>query len=175
MMGAEPAYRKTENFRLIRDEITRLSLDKKKTPVIIIDEANYVSNAILNDLKLLFNFEMDSRDRAVVLLVGFPQLNSTLKLSIHEPFRQRVIMNYNLDGFSKDEGRAYINEKLAGAGCHQKIFDDAAIEAILNASDGTARMINKICNEAMIVGHAQNQNLINADIVMKAINECTLG
>lgn len=175
MMGAEPAYRKTENFRLIRDEITRLSLDKKKTPVIIIDEANYVSNAILNDLKLLFNFEMDSRDRAVVLLVGLPQLNSTLKLSIHEPFRQRIIMNYNLDGFSKDEGRAYINEKLAGAGCHQKIFDDAAIEAILNASDGTARMINKICNEAMIVGHAQNQNLINADIVMKAINECTLG
>ena len=175
MMGAEPAYRKTENFRLIRDEITRLSLDKKKTPVIIIDEANYVSNAILNDLKLLFNFEMDSRDRAVVLLVGLPQLNSTLKLSIQEPFRQRIIMNYNLDGFSKDEGRAYINEKLAGAGCHQKIFDDAAIEAILNASDGTARMINKICNEAMIVGHAQNQNLINADIVMKAINECTLG
>ena len=45
-----------------REEINRLALDKKKTPVIIIDEANYIKNAVLNDLKILFNFEMDSRD-----------------------------------------------------------------------------------------------------------------
>ena len=52
---------------------------------------------------MLFNFEMDSRDRAVVLLAGLPQLNSTLRLSIHEPFRQRIVMNYNLEGMSKTE------------------------------------------------------------------------
>ena len=51
---------------------------------------------------------MDSRDRAVILLVGLPQLNNTLQLSIHEPLRQRIIMNYNIDGYSKEEGRAYI-------------------------------------------------------------------
>lgn len=85
-LGAQAAYRKTENFHAIQDEITRLALDKKKTPVIIIDEANYVSSAVLNDLKILFNFEMDSRDRAVILLVDLPQLNNTLQLSIHEPF-----------------------------------------------------------------------------------------
>ncbi len=75
--GAQGAYRKTENFRLIQDEINRLALDKRKTPVIIIDEANYMNNAVLNDLKILFNFEMDSRDRAVILLAGLPQLNNT--------------------------------------------------------------------------------------------------
>ena len=85
---------------------------KKKTPVIIIDEANYIKNAVLNDLKILFNFEMDSRDRAVILLVGLPQLNNTLQLSIHEPLRQRIIMNYNVDGYSKEEGRAYMEWKL---------------------------------------------------------------
>ena len=68
---------------------------------IIIDEANYIKNAVLNDLKVLFNFEMDSRDRAVILLVGLPQLNNTLQLSIHEPLRQRIIMNYNIDGYSR--------------------------------------------------------------------------
>ena len=68
---------------------------------IIIDEANYIKNAVLNDLKILFNFEMDSRDRAVILLVGLPQLNNTLQLSIHEPLRQRIIMNYNIDGYSR--------------------------------------------------------------------------
>ena len=175
LLGAQPAYKKTENFRHIQDEITRLTLDKRKTPVIIIDEANYISNSVLNDLKMLFNFEMDSRDRAVVLLVGLPQLTNTLKLTIHEPLRQRIIMNYNIDGFTKEEGREYIECKLNGAGCHQQVFDDAAIEAILNASDGIARTINNICNEAMVIGHAQNQNLITADTVMKAINECSIG
>ena len=97
-LGAQAAYRKTENFHAIQGEITRLALDKKKTPVIIIDEANYVSNAVLNDLKILFNFEMDSRDRAVILLVGLPQLNNTLRLTIHEPLRQRIIMNYKRRG-----------------------------------------------------------------------------
>ncbi len=173
-LGAQPSYRKTENFHIIQSEITRLALDKKKTPVIIIDEANYISNAILNDLKILFNFEMDSRDRAVILLVGLPQLSHTLQLSIHEPLRQRIIMNYNIDGYTKDEGRTYISNKLKGAGCNQEVFDDSAIEAILNASDGTARMISKLCHSALVIGNSQSVNTINADTVMQAINESTL-
>ena len=174
-LGAEAAFRKTENFRNIQDEINRLALDKKKTPVIIIDEANYISNAVLNDLKILFNFEMDSRDRAVILLVGLPQLNNTLELSIHEPLRQRIIMNYNIEGYTKDEGREYIAKKLEGAGCSQKVFEEAAIEAVLNGANGTARMINKLCNSALIIGNSREINTIDADIVMQAINECSLG
>ena len=174
-LGAQPSYRKTENFYIIQEEINRLSMDKKKTPVIIIDEANYIKNAVLNDLKILFNFEMDSRDRAVILLVGLPQLNNTLQLSIHEPLRQRIIMNYNIDGFSKEEGRAYIELKLEKAGCTDAIFDESAMEAILNASDGTARVINKLCNASLVIGHSQSVNRISADIVMQAINDNTLG
>lgn len=173
-LGAQAAYRKTENFHAIQGEVTRLALDKKKTPVIIIDEANYISNAVLNDLKILFNFEMDSQDRAVVLLVGLPQLNHTLQLAIHEPLRQRIIMNYNIDGYSKEEGRSYIDSKLKGAGCSQDVFDDSAVEAILNASDGTARMISKLCNSALVIGNSQNINVINTNTVMQAINESTL-
>ena len=173
-LGAQASYRKTENFHSIQGEITRLALDKKKTPVIIIDEANYISNAILNDLKILFNFEMDSRDRAVILLVGLPQLNHTLQLAIHEPLRQRIIMNYNIDGYTKDEGTDYIISKLKGAGCNQDVFEESAIEAILNASDGTARMISKLCNSSLVIGNSQNINLITADTVMQAINDSTL-
>ena len=174
-LGAQAAYRKTENFHAIQGEITRLALDKKKTPVIIIDEANYVSNAVLNDLKILFNFEMDSRDRAVILLVGLPQMNNTLSLSIHESLRQRIIMNYTLDGLTKEEGREYITKKLEGAGCRQPIFEDDAVEAILNASDGTARMISKLCNASLVIGNSRSLNTIKADTVMQAINDSTIG
>ena len=174
-LGAQASYRKTENFHIIQEEINRLALDKRKTPVIIIDEANYIKNAVLNDLKILFNFEMDSRDRAVILLVGLPQLNNTLQLSIHEPLRQRILMNYNIEGYSKEEGRAYIEWKLKKAGCTDPVFDDAAIEAILNASDGTARVISKLCNASLVIGHSQSAGRITSDIVMQAINDSTLG
>ncbi len=86
-------------------------------------------NAILNDLKILFNFEMDSRDRTAVLLAGLPKPNSTLRLAIHELLYQRLVMNYNLEGMSKEEGRSYIHEKLKGAGCNQTLFHEAAVEA----------------------------------------------
>ena len=173
-LGAEPAYKKPDNFKRIQEEINRLALEKRKTPVIIIDEANYINAAILNDFKLLFNFEMDSRDRAVVLLAGLPKINTTLNLGIHEPFRQRIIMNYNLEGISKEEGNSYIDTKLKGAGCTQTVFDDAAIEAILNAADGTPRLIDKFCNRSMLVGDALKADIITPDIVMKGITECEL-
>lgn len=174
-LGAQPAYRKTENSKSIQDEILRLSIDKKKTPVIILDEANYISTAVLNDLKILFNFEMDSRDRAVVLLVGLPKLNDTLQLGIHEPLRQRIIMNYSMDGLSKEEGREYIRKKLEGAGCSQQVFEDNAVEAVLNSAEGTPRMISKLCHAAMVVGNSLGQNLVTADVVMKAVNDSILG
>lgn len=174
-LGAEPAYKKPDNFRIIQEEISRLSVEKRKTPIIIIDEANYINNAILNDLKILFNFEMDSRDRAAILLAGLPKLNSTLNLGVHEPLRQRIIMNYNLEGMSKEEGYHYIHQKLKGAGCTQTIFEDGAIEAILNAADGTPRLINKYCNVSLLLADSSKANLITPDIAMQAINDCELG
>lgn len=140
-LDAQSFYRKTENFHIIQTEINRLALDKKHTPVIIIDEGNYTKNAVLNDLKILFNFERESSDHTVILLFGLSRLNNTLQLSIHESFRRSIIMNYNDDGYSKEEGRTYIEWKLKKAGCIDPVFDDSAIEAIVNASDGTARAI----------------------------------
>lgn len=174
-LGGQPSFRKPDNFRLIQEEISRLALEKRRTAVFIIDEANYLGNATLNDLKIIFNFEMDSKDRAVVLLAGLPQLNNNLRLSIHEPLRQRIVMNYHLDGLSREEGRVYISEKLRGAGCTQPVFEDAAVEAVLNAADGTPRVINKLCNASLLVGGVRDSGLITADIVMQAVSDCELG
>lgn len=174
-LGAQPSFRKPDNFRSIQEETRRLSLEKKKTPVIIIDEANYISNAILNDLKLIFNFEMDSRDRAVVLLCGLGQLNNTLRLSVHEPLRQRLVMNFHMEGMAKEEGRAYIKAKLEGAGGCHPAFDEAAVEALLNAADGTPRVINRLCSASLLATAAKKLELVDADTVMQAISDCELG
>lgn len=78
---------------------------------------------------------MNSMDRAVILLAGLPHLNSALRLGVHEPLRQRIIMNYNMEGLSKEEGHSYISEKLKSAGGTPDIFDGNAVDAIINAAD----------------------------------------
>lgn len=175
LLGVEGAHRKNDNFKLIQDEINRLSLEKKITPVIIIDEANHINSKIMNELKILFNFEMDSRDRAIVLLAGLPPINNILRLAAHEPLRQRIGMNYNMDGLNKPEGRAYITGKLEQAGCTHPIFEDAAIELILNAANGIPRMINRLCSTSMLIGNKDAAPVITTDIVNNAISDCELG
>lgn len=174
-LGIEPKARKSDNFKLIQSEIIRSAVEKRITPVIIIDEANYISNSILNDLKILFNFEMDSKDRAVVLLVGLPNLNNTLRLTAHEPLRQRITMNYHLDGLNKEEAKNYIKQKLKGANCHTNIFSEGALEAVVNTANGIPRIINKICNACLLIGNTKELNEINNDVVLMAINEMELG
>lgn len=173
--GLESMFRKNDNFRIIQNEITRYAVEKRITPVIIIDEANYMRHSILNDLKLLFNFEMDSKDRAVVLMVGLPQLNNTLRLVAHEPLRQRITMNYHLEGLSKEEAKSYILEKINLAKGYTSTFSDGALEAIINVAGGVPRVINKLCNACLIIGHNQQVNEINNDLVLLAVNETEIG
>lgn len=175
-LGIEPKFKKNENFKIIQNEINRLSIEKKITPIIILDEANYISSAILNDLKIMFNFEMDSKDRAVILLVGLPQLNNTLRLAHHEPLKQRIIINYHMDELSKDESRKYLEEKVKSAGGElENIAENNAIEAIVNASSGTPRVMNRIFDNALKVASLRKERMINAEIVMMAVDEMELG
>ena len=175
-LGAQAHYRKPDNFRVIREELTRLSVEKRKTPVIIINEANYISSAILNDFKLLFNFEMDFRDRAVVLLSGLPSLNATLRLSVHEPFRQRIIMNYELPAFTKEEGRSYVLDKLQRAGATRAIFEDAALEAMQSTIAEQGQEIQKqnahiarLAESDLVL--VENEKLAEANRKLPAENE----
>ena len=169
--GCEPAFRKSDNFKQIQNAIHRCVYEKRMTPIIILDEANYMKNAALNELKMLFNFEMDSVNRAVVLLAGLPQLSSTLNLNTHEPLRQRITMNYTVSPLTQEEVIAYIHEKLKAAGCHQEVFERNALEAIANASGGIPRMVDKIVNTSMMIGANMNQSIIISDTVMHAVND----
>jgi len=172
--GLEARHRKSDNYKLIQAEINRYHMEKRITPLFVIDEANHINNSILNDLKMLFNFEMDSRDRAIVLLAGNPSLNNTLRLSANEALRQRITMNYKMSSLNKEDGRIYIQSRLHCAKCDQTVFDESALEAILNASNGIPRIINKVCDMALIIGNEHQTEIINADIIMNAANEVEL-
>ena len=173
-LGQEMAYRKVDNFRNIQSAINNLYLEKRIVPIIIIDEAQYLSNATFNDLKLLFNFDMDSANRAIILLVGLPTLNAILSQNVHEALRQRITMNYTINPLSLQEAKEYLLAKLKRAKANGEVFDLNAIETIVSYSGGIPRIIDRLCNQALMIGNSLNENIISADTVLKAIEDLAL-
>jgi type II secretory pathway predicted ATPase ExeA len=173
-LDLDPPNKKIDIFRNIQERIISLVKDKKITPVILVDEAQYLKTNILNDIKLLLNFEMDSKDYAVFLLVGQPLLNNILSKRVHEPLNQRIIMNYNFQGITKKESKEYIIAKLKECGIYNSIIEENALEAIASCGSGSIRKINSIVDKCLIIGAMEKVKTINTDIVMNAQNEIEL-
>lgn len=170
----EPQFSKRKNFNQIQAEINRLIIEKRITPVIILDEANYLSSGILNDLKLLFNFDMDSKDRAIILLIGQPSLRSCLNFKSNEALKQRVSMNFSFTPLDKNESRLYIDSKLKFAGLKENILSDEAYQQIINYSNGVIRIIDQVMNKALLFLCNRKENIISGEMAMEAINECII-
>ena len=173
-LDLEPPNKKIDIFIDIQQRIISLAKDKKITPIIIVDEAQYLKTAVLNDLKLLLNFDMDSKNYAALILVGQPILNSTLSKHVHEALKQRIVISYNFEGISKEEVNEYITSRLKLCGVHSEIFNVNAIEAIYGCCNGSTRKLNSIIDQCLIIGYMNKTNEINTDIVMNAQNEVEL-
>jgi type II secretory pathway predicted ATPase ExeA len=173
-LDLDPPSRKVDIFNAIQERIINLVKDRGQTCVVIIDEAQYLQTSILNDLKILLNFEMDSKDYVAFVLAGQPLLNNILTKKVHEPLRQRVVMNYNFNGITQEEGKKYILEKLKECGVYNQIITDGALEAIVSSGNGSIRKINSMVDKCLFIGSISNAKMIDTDIVMNAQNEIEL-
>ena len=173
-LGLYDNYSKRKNLKSIQDEIKRLWIEKKVTPVIIIDEANYLSSAILNDLKILLNFDMDSKEPYIVILAGQSVIRAVLNMKSHEPLSQRISMNYEMSPLSKDESKKYIDEKLKLAGVNKQILTNEAYNQIIGASNGIPRKINQIMEKALLLLENQKVDIIDEQIALGAIDEAKI-
>ncbi len=173
-LGCEMAHRKVENYNKIQQTIKSLANEKRITPVIILDEANYISSSTLNDLKMIFNFEMDSKEKAIVLLVGLPSINNTLSLRVHDPLRQRIVMNYQMDPLSMEDVKQYILDKLKSVDSVNEVFTEEALHAIASSSNGVIRIVDNLCNRCLLLADSQGIDFINGETVMKAFNDMQL-
>jgi type II secretory pathway predicted ATPase ExeA len=84
-------------------------------------------------------------------------------------------MNFKMNNLTKEDGRIYIKARLQSAGSTLTVFDDSALETILNASNGICRVINKICDMSLAIADSKQLDIINADIALEAVNEIELG
>ncbi len=135
--------------------IVRLNQSKKQHPILICDEAQLLRHPALEQLPLLLNFDMDSSHYLTLLLVGQPLLRRTLSLQMHEPLRQRIAVQYHLEGLTREELDAYLAHQLKAAGVSQPLFDDTARQALYQATKGILRKVNKLALTALRLAAAR--------------------
>ncbi|MDN5301679.1 MAG: ral secretion pathway protein [Thermoanaerobacteraceae bacterium] len=170
-LGEGPKFRKVDLFHQIQQAINVYFKERKITPVFILDEMQMAKDAFLNDLSILFNFEMDSENPFILIIAGLPYLLDRLSLNHNRPLSQRIMMRYKVEPLAKDEVAAYINHHMQLAGAKHTIFSDNAIQAIASLSRGWPRLINKIATHSLLAGYQAKKDLIDEEIVRLAAED----
>ncbi|HXW89074.1 MAG TPA: AAA family ATPase [Terriglobales bacterium] len=137
-----------------------------RTTVLIIDEAQSLSQELLEEIRLLTNFETATEKLLQVVLVGQPELEAKIKQPELRALRQRIALRAKLYPFTLDETGQYIARRLQVAGANgNTIFDPTAVEAVYRHSEGIPRVINVLCEHALVSAFADQQKTISADII----------
>src|SRR5690606_34684277 len=137
-------------YRAIRGEVTRLCLESHLSPVLIVDEAHHLRSDVLEDLRLLTNYEMDSQSRLCLLLVGHPELRRRLGMAVHEARAQRIVVRHHMLGLGPDELASYLAHLLRRAGTELPLFEPATVLALHQATAGLPRKVNLLAHHAMM-------------------------
>ncbi|MGI6657099.1 MAG: ExeA family protein [Desulfobulbus sp.] len=162
-------------FLLAFEEFLKTCHEKNEQVVLIFDEAHVFPVDLLEEIRLLSNMESIGQDVLSIFLVGQPELNERMHDDRLLPLRQRIGIRFHLNRLDRDETRQYILFRLRCAGArHLNIFSDEAIDLIYTVSQGTPRLINIICDHALLTGFAENTPLISAGLVRDSVADLHL-
>ncbi|MGH8626544.1 MAG: ExeA family protein [Gammaproteobacteria bacterium] len=170
-LGLPTERNRASAFRVIRAEITRLTLEAKQRPVLIVDEAQHLRNEVLEDLRLLTNYEMDSQNRLCLLLVGLTELRRRLTMAVHESLAQRIVVRYHLRGLEREELSHYLTHRLRLAGCELPLIEPPAIEALFQATQGMPRKVNRLAHYALTSAALTKAKSVTCEHVQAALEE----
>src|SRR4029078_7835388 len=135
--------------------------------VLIIDEAQGLSPAVLEEIRLLSNFESDTAKHLQIVLTGQPELRSVLNYPDLRQLKQRIALRCVIKALpSVEETDRYITSRLLVAGAERTdIFSQAAVDYIFRCSEGIPRNINNLCDNALLAGYAAGETTINRSII----------
>ncbi len=150
---------------------------KGLTTILVVDEAHDLSPEILEEIRLLTNLETSQEKLLQIVLAGQPELDQ--KLDSHElrQLKQRIALRCHLDVLTLNETSAYMKRRLqiAGASAAAEIFPAPAIEAVFRHARGIPRLVNTICENALLSGYAQQAARITPEIVDGVARDLRLG
>ncbi|MFN2356964.1 MAG: AAA family ATPase [Desulfotignum sp.] len=142
-----------------------------KKVLLIIDEAQLLTQEMLEEIRLLSNIEKSDAKLINIFFVGQNEFNEILNREQNRAVRQRLTLNYNIDPLTPDETADYITYRLQVAGADHTIFEDAATREIFIFSGGFPRRINVLCDHCLLSGYVKEQNIIDTAIVRECAKE----
>ncbi len=143
-----------------------------KNCVLVIDEAQNLKPDVLEQIRLLSNLETESEKLLQIILIGQPELGQMLELPELRQLNQRITARYHLKALNEEETLHYIASRLKAAGGHGKIhFSRPAVRAVYRASRGTPRVINAVCDRALLIGYTRETRYIGKGIIKQAAKE----
>ncbi len=149
---------------------------KGKRVILIIDEAQNLSIETLEEIRLLSNIEAEKHHLMQTILVGQPELKTKLQAKNLEQFAQRVTVHCHLEGLGPQEVENYIHYRLKVAGAnHNDIFRDDAIEAVYQHSRGIPRLINILCDIALVFGYADSLKQVDKGLIEAVVESRKAG
>ena len=174
--GLEPHYFSGDSKQLLQKEIRAVSTEQKKKVVCVLDEAHLPGKDMLEELRFLLNYKFDSASPMSLVLVGQTELwEQKLKLQAYEAIRQRIDMNIVLGRLDRAETGKYIAAHMAYAGAGKELFTSGAEDEIYKISAGIPRMINRVCEKALMYACQQQKRLLDEHMVRFVADHEMLG
>jgi general secretion pathway protein A len=142
--------------------------------ILIVDEAQGLKPELLEEIRLLSNLETSRSKLLQIVLLGQPELDKTLSQPGFRQLRQRINLRYHLPPLSQKETREYIGKRLRIAGAKEPIFTEKAIKKIYLKSGGIPRLINILCDNALLNGYALDQKMVDERSVKEVAKDLYL-
>ncbi len=142
-----------------------------KRVVLIVDEAQNLAPEVLEQVRLLTNLETNTQKLLQIILIGQPELRDLLDRNELRQLAQRITGRYHLCPLSIDETTAYVRHRLRVAGATNDIFTPAALREVHRLSRGVPRLINVLCDRALLGAYTQDRHLVGAAFVRRGAAE----
>ena len=144
--------------------------DAGKQPVIVIDEAHLLGRAMLEEVRFLLNFDVDSRAPLALILAGQPELRRTLQLDCFMAIAQRVTLRAQLPALTSEESTQYLQHHLTQAGATGPLFTEPALRLLHAFTGGLPRQLNNVAAACLLYAYGQQRQLIDDAIVKEVID-----
>jgi len=169
--GLEPVSQRARAFRAIRTEVTRRIREARQLPVLVVDEAHLLRGELLEELRLLTNYRMDSENRLCLLLAGHTELRHRLAMAAYESLDQRIVVRCHLAGLQPDEVEGYLLHRMKLAGADVPVFRDDAVRSIAQTSNGIPRRIDRVAHLALWAAALEKRLMVEPGDVDRAVSE----
>lgn len=141
--------------------------------ILIVDEAQNLAPDVLEEVRLLTNLETAKQKLLQIILIGQPELRELLARNDLRQLAQRITGRYHLEPLTREETDQYIEHRLQVAGALGEVFDAGAKRAVFKLSQGVPRLINVICDRALLGAYSQGLRIVNRRLVHRATREIT--